>query len=40
VSREGAIEFLKQVKLGDTVSLLVSQEPEYLRKPQLRHTAL
>lgn len=45
VSREGAIDFLKQVKLGDTVILLVSQEPETWTNPAnekaaLRHTAL
>lgn len=28
VSREGAIEFLRQVPPGETVNLLVSQEPE------------
>lgn len=45
VSREGAIDFLKQVKFEDTVTLLVSQEPETWTNPandkaNLRHTAL
>eukprot|EP00039_Didymoeca_costata_P029334 m.24212 g.24212 ORF g.24212 m.24212 type:complete len:678 (+) comp7586_c0_seq1:249-2282(+) len=45
VSREGAIDFLKQVKGGDSVVLLVSQEPETWTNPAnekaaLRHTAL
>lgn len=45
VSRDGAIEFLKQVLLGDSVTLLVAQEPEVWVNPAneraaLRHTAL
>jgi len=36
-----AIEFLKQVGPGETVDLLVSQEPTLLHtKRSLRHTAL
>eukprot|EP00040_Diaphanoeca_grandis_P006100 m.35912 g.35912 ORF g.35912 m.35912 type:complete len:691 (-) comp17226_c0_seq1:363-2435(-) len=45
VSREGAIDFLKEIGFGDTVTLLVSQEPETWVDPDrekaaLRHTAL
>ncbi|EGD74975.1 hypothetical protein PTSG_12550 [Salpingoeca rosetta] len=41
VNREGAINFLKQVRHGETVTLLVSQEPspgDHLQR--LRHTQL
>lgn len=45
VSREGAIDFLKEIKFGDNVTLLVSQEPDEWIDPDrekaaLRHTAL
>lgn len=45
VSREYAIGFLKQIQLNDSVTLLVSQEPETWVNPAkekaaLRHTAL
>ncbi|EDQ86905.1 uncharacterized protein MONBRDRAFT_27690 [Monosiga brevicollis MX1] len=40
VSREGAIEFLKKVQLGETITLLVAQEPRADLVDQLRHTAL
>jgi C-terminal processing protease CtpA/Prc len=45
VVREGATDFLKQVQLGDTVTLLLSQEPKVWvdptnEKAALKHTAL
>eukprot|EP00051_Salpingoeca_urceolata_P027551 m.482014 g.482014 ORF g.482014 m.482014 type:complete len:690 (+) comp22406_c0_seq1:477-2546(+) len=45
VTRDGAIEFLKQVQLGDSVRLLVAQEPRGTLQSQqsdksMRHTAL
>lgn len=45
VSREGAIDFLKEIKFGETVTLLVSQEPDEWIDPdreraEVRHTAL